>query len=325
MNPYNELTSLAKTGEAMSVNLDTTGPLMGDEKLVVFIVKKELGLEVLESEPIVGRGQSNTVFIAPTSGGKFVVRLNNVSHLKNFEKEAWCLERCHELGVPVPRVIKLGVASNKSFSIAQFVESSTPIHDGMNKIQLWETLGEYAAKLNRIDIRSSRDLKSLQEWFGNLEGFIAREIAIIFRDNYWEKCGLFSPEDIRLIHNKLEKLSSAEMPISICHWDIGLDNCLVAEDKLYMLDLEYALVAPSPIYQLAVVGRTYGFHSMEMQAFSKGYGVSPTALDEMSEDLNCVVALLRMRSLRWAQDRSPGQIVEKLRYAGKAICAVIRG
>jgi len=305
-----------------------TGPGVWDktEQLVASIIKKEFDLEVTGFEPIVGRGMSNTVFIVNTEESRYVVRLNQVARALNFEKEAWCLDKVHELGVLVPRVIAVGIEGERAYSIARYIESSSPIHDGFDKLRLWNTLGEYAAKLNSVDVQSYPNQQQLKSWFGSWESFIAREIEIIFRDDYWVDCGFLSLDELQTIKGKFEKFATTDFCSGICHWDIGLDNCIVANnsyEELYMLDLEFAMIAPVPHYQLAVVGKTWGFESPEMKAFSDGYGISAEQREDMAQDFKTMAALLRMRSVRWAQDRSPGEVKGRLEDTRGAISELL--
>jgi len=300
-------------------SLGSSNFLVGDEKIVAAIIKKQLAHEVTDFAPVIGRGMSNTVFIANTSEGKFVVRLNAASRLINFEKEAWCLERAHELGILVPQVLSVGCEGERSFSIAHYIDASTPINDGLDKLQLWETLGGYAAKLNSVDIESYTNCAQLRSWFGDSSSFISSEIEIIFQDDYWEKYAFLPPDKLKALKDRLNKFANADLPMGLCHWDIGLDNCIYANEKLYMLDLEFALLAPVPFYQLAVVARTWGLDSSEMKAFSRGYGINVNQFGQMEQDLLSIAALLRLRSVRWAQDRAPEQVEGMVVNAKRAV------
>lgn len=100
---------------------------------------------------------------------------------------------------------------------------------------------------------------------------------------------------------RFEQCGAIDAKSGICQWDVSCANARIRKgnyDDTVLLDLEFAIAAPVPHYQLACVAKPYGVLSREMNAFTSGYGLSEDQLIEMMPTVKALVALKVMRSVR---------------------------
>jgi hypothetical protein len=308
------------------------GPLRAPPKadpIFFQIIRDSIGADATGFSPIDGSGYSNDVMIASTVDGRFVIRTNSLEHLSKYEKEAWCLEQAHLVGIPVPRVIAFGTKDSKSYSIARYIEDSAPIDDRFDNLRVWKTLGSYMAGLNGIPVVGSGERMLSPGCFeSSWQDVLNKEIAIVFRDNYFEEHGIFPKSALASLRHKLQECGAIDAKSGICHWDVSCANARIRNgnyDDIILLDLEFAIAAPVPHYQLACVAKPYGVLSREMTAFTSGYGLSENQLMEMMPDVKALVALKLMRSVRWGQDRRPEQVAGLAATARKTIISLLGG
>ncbi len=291
------------------------------------IVRKETGQEPTGFAPIDKLGMSNKVLIVSTTSGRLVVRTNSVGHLPKYQKEAWCLRKAHDVGIPVPLVIACGSTAGLSYSISRYIEESLPIDERFDHQRVWTVLGGYAARLNSIPITGcGSEMLSAGRFKHSWEQELGAELAIVFRDDFWRQSGLLSATQVSEVRREIENCALIQANSGVCHWDIGLNNARIRHYNyadIFLLDLEFSLAAPVPHYQLACVAQPHGASSPEMKAFTAGYGIPDETLAEISPDLERLVVLKCMRSVRWAQDRRPEHVVSLTKKAGSVIFSLL--
>ncbi len=288
------------------------------------VVERAIGFRPTAIEPILGRGMSADVMVAQTGIGRFVVRMKDANWLPSFKKEAWCLEQVHERGIPVPRVIEYGIEKDRAYSVAKFVEGTTPIDAGFDRLRVWETLGRYAKILNDIPVSgfgpnmTSEGQFSLASWKEMFEP----EIWIVFRDDIWERRGILSSQQVTRLQTLVEEYSTLPGKAGICQWDMCCENALIRNgdvNDIILLDLDQAVSVLTPHYQIAYVAKARGLESEIMQAFLKGYGLSKETFGESLSFVKRFLVLQSMRSVRWAEDRNPAWIDRNLDNARREL------
>ena len=292
------------------------------------IVLRAIGLNPISLEPIVGRGMSAQVIVANTSDGRFVVRLQDSKWLANFQKEAWCLEQAHENGIPVPRVIEVGIEGTQAFSLARFVEDTSPIHSGFNRLRVWEKLGAYAKKLNDVQVVGFGPEMTAPGRFARAtwQDMLSPEIQFVFRDDLWERRGILSKQQSSVLRRSFESCYLLEGKPGICQWDMCCENALIrngSPDDVILLDLDQAVSVLTPHYQLAYVAKPWGLESEIMGSFLRGYGMTRDEYAEILPEVRQLVALQSMRSVRWAEDRNPAWLERNIEKSKADLAGVV--
>ena len=284
------------------------------QELVSTIIRKVTGFKTTSIEHISGKGMNNSVTIASSSRGRFVVRTNVESHLFRFEREAWCFMQLKGSPVLTPEVLGCGIEGAHSYSVAPFIEGSSPIHGGLDEIRVWRTLGEYASHLNKIraPVPESQAGRLFPE---SWKGQVASDVEIIFREGFWlGKCELTQERQERL-REYLRGSADINAPYGICQFDLTVANALICDsnyDQIYLIDLEWANIAPVPYYQLACIAAEKGPESEITKSFFDGYGLTKRQITEIDLQLNRFNLYRVMRATAWARDRCPNLVDENL-------------
>lgn len=317
--------SLKLESELVKQTSSLDGVSLPDGKWVAIysIIEAATGDRALAFAPVDGPGMCNEVTVVSTASGRFVVRTNQESHLSRYQREGWCLERAHEAGIPVPRVISCGVESGRAYSVAAYIEESSAIGEHHDQLAVWKALGSHAARLNQVPLVGEHGAQGAAQHFELSWGRTIRpELEMVFRDDYWTETGILTEAQSRKLQTDLYRCSEIDAPLGICQWDIGPDNSRIRNNNdkdIVLLDLEWVVVAPVPHYQLACVATPCGLSSKTMDAFVSGYGLSKAEFNDLLPDLKRLMVLRSMRSVRWAQDRKPEQTLALTNAARETI------
>lgn len=281
-----------------------------DFDLVSNILQNTVGVITSSIEPISGLGMSNAVTLATTDQGNFIVRTNVESHLFRFEREAWIFQQLKNSEVLTPEILACGIMHSHSFSIARYIESSSPITGNIDQLRIWRTLGQYAAQLNKIKVPPSELAKTIfpMSW----EEQLSTDIEIIFREDFWVKQGVLNLNEQELIKQYLLKSSAADVFMGVCQFDMSPANAVIQNsdyDQIYLLDLEWANIAPAPFYQLGCIVAEKGLRSPETKAFFEGYGFD---IASENEEVERFTLHRVMRATGWARDRCPELVQENV-------------
>ena len=280
------------------------------------IIGDRLGMPVGAVEPIVGLGKINAIFRVDSGKDVLIARLQPTDQLEvNYAKEAWCLERAAEAGVPAPTARAHGDIGPYSYIVEDFIEGVPGGSDDIDLLRVWELLGEYAARTNGITARGAGHRMSTSspgQFLDTWEGWVTEQLAKAFRDTYWVDAGLFPEEHIATLKDILDCCRLVRAPAGLVHTDIGEWNTILGNgdvEDLYLIDWEFAVAAPVPHYQLARAW-VNAPHEEAYHAFVRAYGLPRTSLDQMQEDVTALVALELLSGLRWAQDNRPQDVAE---------------
>ena len=289
-------------------------PTNSDE-LVSSIMLRVTGLKVNSVGQISGIGMNNSVSVADTEQGRFVVRTNVESHLFRYQREAWCYRQLEPTAVLTPQVLGCGILADHSYSVAPFIEESQPVGQELDRIRVWRTLGSYAAILNRVEAPVAGSLESAyfpQSW----EEQVAADTELVFKDDLWVREGLLSEGQQRAVREYLLDCAKSPAPLGVSQFDLTLPNAVICAgdyDRIYLLDLEAANIAPVPYYQLACIAADQGVAAPSTKAFFEGYGLTPRELKELAQELNRFTLYRVMRAAAWARDRCPALLPENLK------------
>jgi hypothetical protein len=282
-------------------------------ELISTIVWNVAGVKVSSLEHITGLGMNNSVSVAETSSGRLVVRTNVESHLFRFQREAWCYRRLEGSPVLTPKVLACGIAAGHSYSVAQYIEGSAPIGDGIDRLKVWKTLGMYASYLNQVVAPAANCVES--SYFPiSWEEQVALDVDLIFKDEFWLQRGVLTLKQQELMRGYLLDCANNAFMLGVCQFDLTIANAVICEadyKRIFLLDLESANIAPVPYYQLACIAADQGPTSEAYGAFLAGYGLKNEA--QAASELNRFTLYRVLRAAAWARDRCPSLIEENLR------------
>jgi hypothetical protein len=284
-------------------------------EVVSDILQKVIGYPALSIRPIKGVGMNNSVTVAESTEGEFVVRTNLPSHLFRYKREAWCFDQLGFTPVRTPKVIGIGILHDHSYSVAPFIQDSTPIHDTIDTIRVWEVLGMYAWHLNSI--HPPKPTSDEATYFPiSWEDQVKQDIDLIWKDDLWISSGVLSHDQSTTYKEMLHSCATVEAPHRISQFDLSIANAVICNsnyEQIYLLDLEAANVAPAPFYQLACIAADRGPVSEATAAFFRGYGLNEKKLYSLGPHLNRFILYRLMRATAWARDRYPALLEENLK------------
>ena len=283
-------------------------------ELVSAILQTVIGSPALSIRPIKGIGMNNSVTVAETATGEFVVRTNLPSHLFRYKREAWCFKQLASTPVLTPQVVGVGILHDHAYSVAPFIKNSTPIHSDIDEIKVWEVLGSYARYLNNIHPPS--DTSDEAAYFPiSWEEQLLQDIDLIWKDDMWISSGILTREHYPTFQESLLSCVVADIPRRLSQFDLSIGNAVICNsnyDQIYLLDLEAANIAPAPYYQLACIAADRGPQSDATKAFFRGCGLTTEKILSLQPTLNKFILYRLMRATAWARDRYPALLEENL-------------
>jgi hypothetical protein len=290
-------------------NTDLPNPAFSTDRaaLVEQIVEQVTGATTCSSAPIC-RGMSNSVSVAHTSVGDLVVRTNVEGHLFNFQREAWCFSQLQLLGVLIPTVLGCGTLRGYAYSLARFIPESQPISSSAaDPGSVWKVLGRYARCLNSLSILPS-DQNNPSAAPHAWEEYLTQDVHLIVNIPIWKDN--LSTDQLQAVQCHLLKCAQRSHALGVCQFDLGVDNAVIRGDdcsQIYLLDLEWLLLAPVPFYQLACILANNGAAAALPNniSFLGGYGLTDTESAAMAPELERFILYRLMRGTAWAYTRCP--------------------
>lgn len=116
------------------------------------------GQPVSSITPLIGMGSVNKIFIVEASDSKIVIRMRDgdaaatAAALREYQKEAWCIEQAAAMGVPGPEVLATGTRDGSAYMIQSYVSGEEGRESVVAKTHLWQRLGEYAKLIHSIKV-----------------------------------------------------------------------------------------------------------------------------------------------------------------------------
>lgn len=292
--------------------------------LVASILHQVTGLNTDTIEHIKGRGRNNSVSVASTAQGRFVIRTNVESHLFRYRREAWCYQQLEGTPVQTPTVLGCGVHDGHAYSVAHFIADSSPIDVTMDQDRVWQTLGMYARHLNTI-APPTPDSEAASYFPVTWEQQVLDDIMLIFKTELWQEHALLSVEQQDEAREYLLECATCQDPQGICQFDLTIANAVICKndyDRVYLLDLESANIAPVPYYQLGCLAAEKGLESDITGAFFEGYGYNDAS--QVFSEIERFTLYRLMRATAWARDRSPNLLRENLERTRPLLERVLR-
>lgn len=295
-----------------------------DIQSVSRITSGVLNERLTEVTPVVGKGCVNKVFIVETVTHKVVIRMSDRGEaLDQYNKEAWCIEHAAAYGVPVPSVISIGRCEGYAYTIQSYIAGDNGIDSPAPKLGIWRELGRYARLIHSIGVHGFGERLSditggdaRTSWLRYLES----NIESLTENDPLIKLKVLTPLQSKLIRGVFAELRGREFTFGLIHGDISLRNTIVDEHgRVYLLDwgsAEAGIVPHQDLIEMLRMNMLEGVpEDAEIQAFFDGYQISPAEFKQMTPELESLLVLRALNSLRWAIDSNAGELDRCLFHA----------
>jgi len=277
---------------------------------------------------ILGRGNVNKVFIVETSNAKFVVRMGDENEsLKEYKKEAWCIDKAAVRGVPVATVFNVGVIEERGFMIQSYIAGDEGRDSQFPGSHIWYELGRNARLIHTIEVAGFglklEDLTHGDSRASWLE-YLTYNIESLNENDELIKLKVVSQSESRVIKTIFEDLKGQAFNFGLNHGDLSLKNVIVDESgKVNLLDWGSAEASIVPHHDLIQMLKMNMLEDdpddTAIQSFLDGYGISQSEFEQMRPALESLLLLRAFDKLRWAIDHRIEELERFIIHARQAV------
>lgn len=285
------------------------------KKIIQTILQQELNDSVDSIQEINGLGSVNRIF--EVKGGKqtYIFRLNNSSKEIEYRKEKWCLENVIKLGIPSPKVLKMGFRDNLVFMIQEKVLGlNGKLCSLEEKQEIWRNLGAYAAKYHTIQ-RIEEEAVEAQEFHKDWKARLIYNIAELQEKDSLLKNKILSQAEHLKTKQTLLKLKNIKFNVGLVHGDLCPRNVVWAKETTYLLDWGTAEINVVPHTEIGLVLLSKEASETEFNLFLEGLGISSAQYQAIEEEIHILNLLHQLDKYRWAE----GYDVENLQDYGQKV------
>lgn len=262
-----------------------------------------------EAQPILGQGVINQVWKLETPAGKMILR-GNQGDLREFHKEAWCMERAAAQGARVSTLHSYGRIGSWNYMI-QSCDGDENGEASSDKNELWRWMGREMRKVH--DIRTPGFGYMLSD---DKSGFTSRWRA--YRD-YCETLidrafDLVRPETQAVwtkssLRDEFERMARTRYRFGLCHGDLKPGNTVLDHHgEPTLIDWGCAQANIVPHFEIGEIMRTYKWDGEEIRSFAEGYGLSGAELHSIRRDVFTVALMRAIDLLSWSSKSMPGRV-----------------
>lgn len=274
------------------------------ENLIFDLVKRAIGVLPVRKNKIV-EGNDNEVYDVETDKGNVIVRIHRFGSV-GYQEEAWALEQCKKLGVPVPEVLLMDTIELDGERLDAMVQNrlrgkdfKKVIDTGISKKERERVLfaaGELLRKIHTIQVAGFYRLHGDGQWdFRSWEAVMdsslrgrASEKELIMSTGFTE--GEFV--DMMRFHKMYAQDFPCRQPV-LCHGDYTPEHWFVDEDLNITGIIDFGDMQGGPaILDLALF--EYFEPELDPTAFLKGYGIHETGDPQFRKQLNLQKLTLQM-------------------------------
>lgn len=248
------------------------------EETIKKIVNQEFNVEVISIREIIGRGLNNLVFYIATEKDPLILRMKkSLPELETYRKEKWCADVAKDSGIPTPKILKVGIYDDYSYSFQEYVDGIDG-NDAEDKTRIWYTLGQYAKIINSIPAKDlTLDYKSYIQGLFNADFFVSN--------------GIFSQEISLRIKERLEETTEWKFSSKLCHRNLNPSNVVLStEGIVHLIDWENAAGDCTLLSELGEI-YTWNTGKENISQFLAGYGLTEIEVGEMMRDVQTLILL----------------------------------
>ncbi len=267
----------------------------------------------------VGRGAVNHVYGIQVGDRTLIVRFaGHEGAAEEHQKEAWCIRKASEAGVPGPEVLALGTVSGNSYMIQTYLEGIAGEEAPSRWPQVWHELGRYARLSHSISVQGFGGQLTDAErgLFSNShtptwEAYIHYNIASLAVDDALVELGVYSTRQRVEIASLFASLHTDTFQFGLCHNDLKPGNTIMGTSgKVALLDWGSAMVHIVPHMDLAEILRWQDPNAHNVRSFLEGYALSWTEFKAMLPQVEALQLIGAFDLVRWAIARRPDRLVE---------------
>ncbi|MBC6994937.1 aminoglycoside phosphotransferase family protein [Neolewinella lacunae] len=289
------------------------------KKIVNEIIKSELNEEVEAVSQIVDLGSVNNVYDVKCKGGAYILRINKDEN-KEFEfwKEKWCIEKVTILGVPSPKILKVGMKGKFPFMILSKIEGTNGSKCSTEQnLLIWERLGQFARKFHSINKIEELHITT-DEFHTNWKSKLEYNIGELSEKDSLLKRNAFNISEQEKVKSILIKLKDKEFNEGLVHGDLCPRNVIYNNQLVYLLDWGTSGINIVPHTEIGIILIENKLEEKEFDSFLKGMGIQPVEYQKIEEETIQLNLLHRLDKYRWADGREFVEIdeyISKLRIA----------
>ena len=304
---------------------------MNDLDLAQRIASQFFGCTPQTLRPIVGKGSVNHIFVAGLDEAEIVIRLSAIGDkdraMKFYQKEQWCIEQATELGIPGPTVLALDVLDGRPYMLQTCVAGVNGEDSALGDEAICFALGQYARRIHSIALNGfGEELADFHRGDGmtRWQGWVVYNLDSLTPDDALRTLGVYEREQAEAIRYRFELLKNMPVTLALTHGDLSARNTIVDDiGRIALLDWGCAEAHLAPHYDLLCLTQQAHFREAHLHSFAAGYGLSADAFARVSAELTSLKLLKAFDLVRWAIDRSPTHLREKVDDARRTVLATM--
>lgn len=263
------------------------------------------GVEVLG--PVRRRGSCNAAFVTRSRSGLGVLRLNADRDPGEFAKEAWCMARAAEVGVPVAAPLGHGRRGGLNWMLQSHVGDRDG-RDLADPLPAWRFLGDAARRLGRIPVRGFGDeMAGAGAFVGDWGRHLGENLAAL---DHHPVVAALPRTHAALLGARLRALAARAFRIGLCHGDLHPRNVVLGASGPHLIDWGCAHAQVAPQFDLRELLRGHAPEAPEARAFADGLGPGVDAA-RLFREAESLLLLTSFDLCRWARDRAPDRLAAK--------------
>lgn len=281
------------------------------ERIIQEILRYELSEEILSIIEIDGLGSVNKVFDIKGIYGDYIIRLNeDIGKNIEYQKEEWCLDKVLNLGIPTPKVLKMGLDTGISYMIQEKINGiNGEFCSLIERKAIWKCLGKYARKyhqIKRIENKEVEESEFHKNWKSRLE-YNIRQLN--------ENDSLIANKILTSIEQQesravLTRFKDREFEVGLVHGDLCPRNVIWSKEGIYLLDWGTAEINVVPHSEIGILLMSGEANEEEFKYFIEGLGISLTEYEKMQQEIKILNYLHILDKYRWAESYDISNIKE---------------
>lgn len=303
-----------------------------EKQIIAGIISRMQGQKIIKIKPIVGKGDVNQIFVITLETKKVLLRINSKEgSLDEFKKEVWCIKKAKGKGVLAPNILGVGKYKGYSFMVYEFIEGKSG-EEIKNRNSVWVTLGEYANKVNSINVKGYglRFSPEKETFLDSWERYISYNIESLNESDKLLELKVYNKTQLQVIRGWFIGLKKKRYKIGVVHNDLSLRNVVVGkEGKVFLIDwgcAEANIVPYAEFVEILGAGHmdlkipTVG----EINSFLEGYGISKKQFNKLKKEISKFLLLVSFDKVRWAVEKSPKDVQTLSRIARKRLAYALK-